>query len=303
MTCVSAEVEIEHGVVRPPWETAPLGVVSLFTMLEFAARDYVEISYHFGLFLGSVRAKQCDPEEVSKGLSKILSESNRLGLWVTRDRIGEMFMEVLKTSPESVQRVSAEEIKIQFASLPDNRFYHYVESVYATMKSELSTIAFRAIPKERVQYMSEEWLKDTLLPDLFPTSTRELRRAASCYALGEATASVFHSMRALEPALNTLAEVLGVTFAYENWQKVIEQIESKVRDLGQQPKSPSKVNEEKFYGAAASHLYFVKNAWRNHVSHTRDTYSDLEASAVMDRTRQFIESLCPNLAEPSRAGQ
>ena len=62
-------------------------------------------------------------------------------------------------------------------------------------------------------------------------------------------------------------------------------------------KSAQKSEDEKFFGAATAHLYFVKNAWRNHVAHTRDSYSDGEALKVMQRTADFVESLCGRLSE------
>jgi hypothetical protein len=105
-------------------------------------------------------------------------------------------------------------------------------------------------------------------------------------------------MRALEPALTALAKPFPhISPTHENWQNIIEQIETAVRAIGQQPKSQQKIDEEKFFGAAASHLYFVKNAWRNHVAHARDSYSDDEAVKVLSRTLEFIESLCPRLQE------
>jgi hypothetical protein len=104
-------------------------------------------------------------------------------------------------------------------------------------------------------------------------------------------------MRSLEPALSALAAPFGVSASHDNWQNIIEQIESKARNLGQQPKSQQKIDDETFYGGATSHLYFVKNAWRNHVAHTRDSYSDDEAVKIMQRSLEFVESLCPRLHE------
>jgi hypothetical protein len=87
--------------------------------------------------------------------------------------------------------------------------------------------------------------------------------------LGEATGCVFHSLRALEPARGALAKELGASFLFDNWQTVIGDIESKVRDIEKQPKSPQKIEGETFFGAVSSHLYFAKNAWRNPVVQAR----------------------------------
>jgi hypothetical protein len=104
-------------------------------------------------------------------------------------------------------------------------------------------------------------------------------------------------MRALESGLTALAKPFNVSSAHENWQNIIEQIESAVRALGNQTKSQQKIDDEKFFGAAVSHLYFVKNAWRNHVAHARDNYGDDEALRILQHSQEFIESLCPRLQE------
>jgi len=41
-----------------PWKIDPTAVVPLLTMLEFSAREYVELSYQFGVILGSIGKKQ-----------------------------------------------------------------------------------------------------------------------------------------------------------------------------------------------------------------------------------------------------
>src|SRR5260370_37906405 len=105
-------------------------------------------------------------------------------------------------------------------------------------------------------------------------------------------------MRALEPALTAIAKPFPhISTAHENWQNIIEQIESAVRAIGQQPKSQQKIDDEKFFGAATSHLYFVKNAWRNHAAHARDSYSGDEAVRILTQTLEFIESLSPRFQE------
>src|SRR5712692_6796937 len=53
---------LESGVARPPWETAPYGVVSLLDMLEFSASEYVEISHQFALALASASKSDLPPE-------------------------------------------------------------------------------------------------------------------------------------------------------------------------------------------------------------------------------------------------
>jgi hypothetical protein len=296
-----ASVKESEGVNSPPWETAPYGVVSLLTMLEFSARDYIEITYQFGKVLAILRKEQPGQIDLSEAMQKLLEEANRLGLLVTREALGEFLLEMVKTHPSNVtMRGEGADRTFYFknADLASDRTAHHIEAIYSTLKAELRTTLFKVIPRERVRYNDAGWLKDSRIESPFPTSFRELVRGGACYSLSQPTACVFHSMRALEPALSALAKPFPhISTAHENWQNIIEQIETAVRAIGQQPKSQQKIDEEKFFGGVVSHLYFVKNAWRNHVAHARDSYSDDEAVKVLSHTLEFIESLCPRLQE------
>jgi hypothetical protein len=270
-------------------------------MLEFSAIEFIDLSHKFGILLGQYR-KNPNPNVLGDTLSTLLVQSKRLGLRVTHTQINDWIVEIIGTNPKHAAVYSVGEgrrIQITDVTLDPTRAIHHVEMLYSTMVAEMRSILFRAIPSERTPYCDPGWLAETAIPIKFPVSLRELQLGGSCYALGQPTASVFHSMRALEPGLAALADKFNRPHAQGNWQTLIEGIESDIRALGGQAKSQQKLEDEKFFGAAASHLYFVKNAWRNHVAHTRDSYSDDEALRVLRSTSQFIESLCSRLQEPS----
>src|SRR5712692_533939 len=237
---VLASVQESEGVSFPLWETAPYGVVSLLAMLEFAARPYVEISYQFGLMLGNIGKQNPHAERFGDALSKLLSDASGLGLVVTCEHLGRMAIELIEANPG---KMAFEGGKVTFKdiSADPQRLCHYIEAVYATMKAELGAVLLKAIPRERTTYNNSEWLKDSPVESKFPTSFKELVRGGVCYSLGQSTGSVFHAMRALEPALSALAQPFNISTAHENWQNIIEQIESAVRGIGQQVKSQQKL--------------------------------------------------------------
>ena len=288
------------GIVCPPWETTPNGVVSLLTMLEFAARDYVEIAYQFGEVLATLRTEKPQEFDLGNAIQTLLAETNRLGLLVTRDALGEFLLEMVKLNPDSVTAIGiGMERTFHFKNIGLNtqRTCYHIENIYSTLKAELRTTLFKVIPKERAKYNDAKWLKSPDLQTKFPLAFRELEHGGICYSLGQPTACVFHAMRALECGLAALAKPFTISSALDNWQTIIEQIEKAVRALGMQSKSQQKSEDEKFYGAATSHLYFVKNAWRNHVSHRLENYSDDDALKILLRTQEFVGSLCERLQE------
>jgi hypothetical protein len=307
-----SENQIESGAVYPPWETAPLGVVSLLAMLEFSAHEFVEISHRFGLLLGMKKRESVGTDQdafrqalrdaIQNVFGDLLSKGNNLGLDVTTEQLVEFISEYQGNASEEVKKrnkLNLEAGRLVIGGEMDlSRMTQWVETLYSTMRAELKSIIFRAIPKERIKYCNAKWLKDLPIESKFPTSFRELERAGSCYSYGQGTASVFHSMRALEPALAALASPFPhISTTHENWNSIIEQIEKAVKDIGKQPKSQNKIDDETFFGAATSHLYFVKNAWRNHVAHGRGSYSDDEAEKIINRTAEFITSLCARFQE------
>jgi len=55
-----------------------------------------------------------------------------------------------------------------------------------------------------------------------------------------------------------------------------------------------------FYNHSLASFRNFKDAWRNHVSHTREFYKAEQAKEVMDYTRQFMTHLATRLKESSR---
>lgn len=242
-------------------------------------------------------ARPNEADVIGKALGDLLEHCTRLGLRVTAQHVVSYMLE-LSGSPDATKSLMKGVFSVK-GSLDRDRAAYHLETIYATLVAELGSLKCMAIPKERAQYLDSQWLKKSSLVDKFPTSARELERAGNSYAKGEPTACVFHAMRALEPALAALASPFGISTAHENWHNIIQQIEANIRKLGDQPKTEQKIDDETFFGKAASYLYFVKNAWRNHVAHARESYSDGEANKVLERTREFIDSLCPKLGEAS----
>jgi hypothetical protein len=131
----------------------------------------------------------------------------------------------------------------------------------------------------------------------FPSCWYELDWAAHCYRMEAFTASVFHAMRSIELALCAVAKGLGVPYEFEQWQTIIERIESKIKDLSNLPKGQQKSEDQEFYSTIAKEFRYFKDAWRNHVSHSRKTYDDTQAKDVCMHVVSFIKHAGERLAE------
>jgi hypothetical protein len=171
----------------------------------------------------------------------------------------------------------------------------YIEAVIA----ELSSRLFFFVPSHRSTYYERELVQKMI--SAFPRASEELRHAGHCYVYGEYTASVFHAMRACEIGLHALAvEIKGITIPIEvsQWNNLIESIESQIKLQGQQKKTTQRDADLQFFSSAASQFRYIKDAWRNHVSHAKQNYDEDQALAVMNHSSDFLNSLADGLSEP-----
>jgi len=167
-----------------------------------------------------------------------------------------------------------------------------IEEIERTIKREMRSILFMYLPADRALRYNQEEPFGGKVATAFPSAKFDLQESGNCYSLSPFTASVFHLMRALEVALTTFAAQFGITMSHTNWQPIIEQLESKIRDLS---KASSKTAADKnlceFYAQAASSFMFLKDAWRNYTAHVRGRYVEQEADTIYRNVGAFMQKL------------
>ena len=115
------------------------------------------------------------------------------------------------------------------------------------------------------------------------------------------TAAVFHLMRVSEYGCGDSHERFFVKLTdkrkhqpleYADWDKVITGINNKIQhvktSLSKGPVQHGKLN---LCSEAAQHCLYMKDIWRNDISHTRQPYSQAEAIVVFERVRDFMQFL------------
>jgi hypothetical protein len=125
--------------------------------------------------------------------------------------------------------------------------------------------------------------------DAFPKASGEIWEAAMCLAFQRPTATVFHLMRAMELAVQRLAVTLGVTKIEKEWGKLLA-------DIGRAIEAMPKGKERDTWSSIHSHLYHVKQSWRNDTMHPKTTYTEAESEAVFAAVKTFMVELVPMLA-------
>jgi hypothetical protein len=118
----------------------------------------------------------------------------------------------------------------------------------------------------------------TVVEDVFPTASEEISEAAYCLALNRPTACVFDLMRAMELAVQRLADQLGIKMVERVWGILLSDIAKAIEAM------PSGAARDA-WSAAHVHLYHVKQAWRNDTMHPKKTYTMDQAEAVFEAVR------------------
>jgi hypothetical protein len=270
------------------WPLRPFKIVSLLEMIKFRGSTFFAIS---GVLAELPNLEVSDPEFSSEGENA----------W---DNPLEMLEDMcagcgLQLSVISLQRLREDIKRSEIKNW--SQFTARIPEIHSRISDELSLHLFMQIPRDRVDYFQKTDLFGEIVAQNFPSSNSDIEEAGSCYATDRNTACVFHSMRALEHGLRALAASLNVSFPtpieLENWQNIIEKVESEIKAINNQPKGLQKTSDLQFYSEAAKEFRYFKDAWRNHVSHSREKYGDAEAYRVLTHVKDFMQHLATRLKE------
>jgi hypothetical protein len=157
------------------------------------------------------------------------------------------------------------------------------------------------VPADQAEYWDDpEMFGDDFLIGFPKAAVSEMVEAGNCFAAARWTAAVFHCMRVAEYGLRRLAKNLRVTISskgktcpieYGDWDTVITAIRNKIKETRTLPRGPKKQQNLQFYSTAADHCEYMKDIWRNEISHTRRRYNKAESLAVINRVREFVRPL------------
>lgn len=169
---------------------------------------------------------------------------------------------------------------------------------------QLTRHQFLYMPDAQAAYYDQPQLFESEVDDSFPDARLDISSAGNCIACGLYTASVFHLMRVAEFGLRKIAKRLhvkladrgkSITVEYATWDKVITACTNKITETRKKPVGKKKEELLVFYSDAGQHCLFMKDIWRNNISHTRQPYNEPEAIAVLERVRDFMRFLAVNV--------
>ena len=170
----------------------------------------------------------------------------------------------------------------------------------------LQKTKFAYLPPPDDKYFENDRLFGEVVFEVFAEARQDIKDAGNCLASALYTACVFHLMRASEFGLRRLATKLKVRLIdkgkpqyleYATWDKVIERVHGKIKEARQLRIGPRKEAKLIRLGEAGDHCTFMKDIWRNNVSHTRKPYIREEAIGAFNRVNDFMNFLAHGLDE------
>jgi hypothetical protein len=179
-----------------------------------------------------------------------------------------------------------------------------LNELHTVLVLELEKQLFMFLPPEEAKFYSKSNLLKPLASENFPSALNEITEAGSCYACGLSTASVFHSMRALEKPFQSLAKELRVQLSKEiefsTWGELHLEIDKRIAVLRLQKRTKRRIEELTFYCQANLEFGYFKDAWRNFVMHAHKDYDGPQALSALNHVIAFVETLATRLKEYGR---
>ena len=179
--------------------------------------------------------------------------------------------------------------------------------------NDVERCSFLRVPVSLRRYVDNDTLFGSSVATAFPSANMDLRAAGNCLAADCNTAAVFHLMRAVEWALRALGTHLGfrqlraqkksgkrkyVPISHLEWEKVIDQLQLRVdRRVEKMRPGKRKQGIQQFYYPLLQEIRAIRDAWRNHVMHSRSEYSGADALAIMGHVERLMVTLATRVSE------
>jgi hypothetical protein len=205
-------------------------------------------------------------------------------------------------------------VTLKLGTTWDGLFYE-ARTLREVIEAELQYKRFAFVPTDRavqLDNIDKDWIE---VQKQFPSAISDIRDAVECYALDKNTAAVFHAMRVVEWGLRALCVNLGfrrlrqkfkksggkvsyIPIEYSEWEKILTQLQDRVdAKIVKVKRRPLKQQLQEFYYPALQDIRGIRDAWRNHVMHTRQEYKPKDADAVLDHVKRLMNTLATRIRE------
>ena len=173
----------------------------------------------------------------------------------------------------------------------------HLDGLVAALQREFSAISMLRVDASLAEFMDTETLLGKDVSQAFPSAALDLKEAANCLATDCNTAAVFHLMRVSEYGLRALARDREITLDKDKpiemgtWDEIIRKLEKAEDDVRNHPATLAREEQFKFMHGSMMSLRAFKNAVRNPVMHTRESFDHLQALSIRNHVKEFMVRL------------
>jgi len=188
-----------------------------------------------------------------------------------------------------------------------------MDHVINELLKELRLHTFLLVEKDRQGHIDNNSLFGAKVTASFPSAAEDIKEAGNCMASECNTAAVFHLMRAVEWALRALASHLGIKklqsfkksskvrltpVSHSEWEQILNALQDAVdAKVSKLKRGAEKQRSQEFYYPALQDIRAIRDAWRNHVMHTRAFYDRNDAAAIFSHVQRLMQALSKRVTE------
>ena len=255
-------------------------IVGVVDMIKIDAHEFAsmcESLIDLGLGFDMGGEETVTPHEAKKRLNALIETWNLLG-WT---------------------ELAAQGVRLRNRALSNEQgkvMYELTNDLREAFLERADRDALLIIPTANRKYYEQEVpIFGKAVADALPEAAQEISEAGKCFALDRWTACIFHLMRALELSLHRIAKELGIAFPapieLQDWGTIVKKIDSRIDELEKQSRSQQKSEDLRFYSTLNLEFSWFKNAWRNSISHARESYNEEQAANILGHVGKFLNEI------------
>jgi hypothetical protein len=177
-----------------------------------------------------------------------------------------------------------------------------------SLREELARYKFVHIPSSGAVFFHQERLFGDAVYDSFPTARYDIAEAGNALAFEMYTAAVFHLMRAAEIGLRALARDRRIVYlpkknnahiSMGTWEDILRELDREAAQIANWPNvlGEVKAQAQAFYNSSILEYRGFKDAFRNHVMHTRWPILREEALSNKEHVQRLMQILAGRISE------
>ena len=180
--------------------------------------------------------------------------------------------------------------------LSDDQFSEAANQIFRLFQNEASGVICFKTDEDYTHIVNGDEPIPEYVRDRFAKCVYELEESARCILYERGTASVFHSMRAIEVVLKATWKTLGLTpfKLADSWGNLLTPLEEQ---LARPPKNPHPVWQANlsFFSEVVHDIRAVKRPYRDTTMHVESTYGLPDARAIFNASKTLIRHAAKQL--------